>query len=140
LTLWGGLALWSLRSLRAHAVKAESVLDDDDDDEDEDEAEDDDRALTSVWSARNEAFAVGERGAIYHSDDGGRVWVRQETGSDEDLRAVWGTGGLVFAVGDGGHILCQRAPGVWDKQSSGVDEDLHAIWGTSVNDMWAAGD
>ena len=136
LVLWGGLALWTLRTVRAHAQNVEVAVEDDNDDDDNDE---DDRALTGVWSAGNEAFAVGERGAVYHSDDGGRVWVRQETGVDEDLRAVYGSHGHIFAVGDNGRILRQRAPGVWESLASGVDEDLHAVWGTG-SEIWAAGD
>src|SRR5207253_475917 len=109
--LWGGLALWTLRSVRASGGRVEAAADGDDDDDADDGA--DDRALTSVWSANNEAFAVGEQGAVYHSADAGRVWVRQETGVDDDLHAVWGGRAGIFAVGEGGRILRQRAPGVW---------------------------
>jgi photosystem II stability/assembly factor-like uncharacterized protein len=138
LVLWGGLALWTLRSVRAHAQRVDVAVGEDDDADDEDDDEED-GALTGVWSAGDEAWAVGERGAIYHSADGGRVWVRQETGVDDDLHAVWGARGTIIAVGDEGRILLSRAPGVWQAASSGVDEDLHAVWGAG-GELWAAGD
>src|SRR5437899_5300805 len=140
LVLWGGLALWTLRTVRAHAQRAEVATADDDDldDADDDADDEDDRALTGVWSAGSDAFAVGERGAVYHSGDGGRAWVRQETGVDDDLHAVWGAHGSIFAVGDGGRILRQRAPGVWEAQASGSGQDLHAVWGAG-GEIWAAG-
>jgi photosystem II stability/assembly factor-like uncharacterized protein len=137
--LWGGLALWTLRSGKAHTRIVVPQTDDEADEEDGEDDEDDDRGLSSVWSNGDEAFAVGERGAVYHSADGGRVWVRQETGVDEDLHAVWGDKSGVFAVGDDGRILRQTAPGVWQAEPSGSDEDLHAVWG-SGSDIWAAGD
>jgi len=145
--LWGGLALWTLRSVKAHSRIAAGNqngddLDGDDADEDSDDQNDndgEDRALTGVWSNGDEAFAVGERGAVYHSADAGRVWVRQETGVSEDLHAVWGGKHGVFAVGDGGRILRQQSPGVWQAEASGSEEDLHAVWGAG-GEIWAAGD
>jgi photosystem II stability/assembly factor-like uncharacterized protein len=143
LLVCGGMAFLTLRTLRAHAVVPAAAEPDEVaelDEVDDDLEDEEDRALTSIWSDKETAFAVGERGAVYHSTDGGRVWVRQETGVDEDLHAVWGVRGNVFAVGEAGRILRQKAEGVWESLVSGVDEDLHVVWGSSGDDVWAAGD
>jgi photosystem II stability/assembly factor-like uncharacterized protein len=143
LAAWCGCALWALHSLKAHALKIEiddeeTADGDDSDDDSDDQAE---SSFGAVWSQRDQAYAVGERGAVYHSGDGGRVWVRQETGVDDDLRAVWGARpGQVWAVGDGGRILHEVNDGVWRAEESGTDADLYAVWGTGADDLWAAGD
>jgi photosystem II stability/assembly factor-like uncharacterized protein len=139
LVVWGGLALWSLKTLRAHASNVEPMASIEEEDDAEDRDEEDDRGLTSVWSGGNEAFAVGERGVIWHSSDAGRVWVRQDTNVEEDLHAVFGVDGQIWAVGDEGTIVYQRAPGVWEKQASGVEEALHAVF-CNKDEVWAAGD
>jgi photosystem II stability/assembly factor-like uncharacterized protein len=145
LAAWCGCALWALHSLKAQALKIEtddeSVEADDNDDDGDADGDDERGSFGAVWSQRDQAYAVGERGAIFHSGDGGRVWVRQQTGVDEDLRAVWGARpGQVWAVGDEGRILHEVAPGVWRAEESGTDADLYAVWGSGADDLWAAGD
>ncbi len=156
LVVWCGCALWAVRSVRAHGRGPagnstddpaddngdtdDTVADADDDDVDSDDVDSDGQSMSALFSQLDEAYAVGERGAVYHSSDAGRVWVKQLTGVDEDLHAVWGAHGRIWAVGDGGRIVTLVADGVWRAQSSGVDADLHAVWGSSDDNLWAAGD
>jgi hypothetical protein len=61
-------------------------------------------ALYGVWgSATDDIFAVGASGMILHFD--GTGWSVEPSGTNADLRAVWGDSGEVFAVGAGGTIL-----------------------------------
>jgi photosystem II stability/assembly factor-like uncharacterized protein len=143
---WSGGVGWRLlQAARARSLPTASIERDEGDADDSDDHEGKEAgALSAVFSAGNEAFAVGEGGTILHSSDGGRVWSHEPTAVDDDLHAVWGTvgraGARVWAVGDQGRILHQRAPGVWAPQASGTEEDLHAIWGSSAEDLWVAGD
>jgi hypothetical protein len=54
------------------------------------------------------------------------------------LRAVWGTGTDVWAVGDGGTILHNSGTG-WQKETSGTSDDLYSVWGSGPTDVWAVG-
>jgi len=63
----------------------------------------------------------------------------QPTG--EDLKAIWGSGREVWAVGDAGTIVRSSDQGViWTLVDSGSARDLRAIWGSSAHDLWAVGD
>jgi len=54
-------------------------------------------------------WAVGSRGIILHTRDGGRTWQFQESGMDIDLVDVqYVSGNEVFALGNDGTILKQE--------------------------------
>ncbi len=97
--------------------------------------------LVAAWSNGAESFTVGEGGAILHSSDGGKSFFVEKSGSEADLRAVWGASASdVFAVGEGGTVVHQEAPGVWRVLRSGVEEDLNAVWGRDGRDVFVVGD
>src|SRR5438477_553202 len=72
--------------------------------------------LRAVWGAgRRDAFAVGDRGTIVVSDDGGMTWTTQPSGVTAALRAVWGSDASdVYAAGDRGTLLRLQG-GTWAK-------------------------
>ncbi|MFW5947495.1 MAG: WD40/YVTN/BNR-like repeat-containing protein, partial [Gemmatimonadota bacterium] len=65
--------------------------------------------IEGVWGAGQTWVAVGNRGAIFRSTDGGGSWaaVRSagETNEERGLLAVWGQGSTVVATGGDGTIL-----------------------------------
>jgi photosystem II stability/assembly factor-like uncharacterized protein len=71
------------------------------------------RLITGIARAGDRLVAVGQRGHIVHSDDGGRVWIQSLVPVSSDLTAVsfvdakvgYATGhdGIVLGTRDGGH-------------------------------------
>ena len=64
----------------------------------------------------------------------------QNTRDATALFKVWGFGGAVFAVGEGGLIL-QWSDGSWQARSAGAkaNDDFVSLWGTSADHMVAVG-
>jgi hypothetical protein len=56
------------------------------------------------------------------------------------LRDIWGAGGHIFAVGDGGTIVHHNGT-MWSDESagSGTMEELRGVWGPAADDFWAVG-
>ena len=79
--------------------------------------------------------AVGDRGEVV-TLSGGR-WTRGKAAT-VTLRAVWGDGGDLFAVGAGGMLL-RNSGGSWRLIRSDSYEDLWGIWGVSANNVIAVG-
>ncbi len=98
--------------------------------------------LLAVWAASpTDATAVGRGGVILHFD--GSFWTVQASGTTEDLRAVWGIAGQVWAAGDGGTVLrnsgtgwagAATVPALW----AGTNDRITGLWGTSPTDLYAA--
>ncbi len=88
------------------------------------------------WSGDN-LVGVGSKGLVVRSL--GESWATQESGVNEDLRAVHGIpGGSLVAVGDLGNIT--RYDGlVWRKMDSPVGGDLRSVWMLSEDEGWAVG-
>jgi len=88
------------------------------------------------WSGDN-LVGVGSKGLVVRSV--GEAWATQESGVNEDLRAVAGVpGGSVIAVGDLGNIT--RFDGiVWQPMTSPVAGDLRSVWMLSEGEGWAVG-
>ena len=83
-------------------------------------------------------WAVGERGNILHDD--GKGWGRSESGTGQDLYAVWAAGkDDVFAVGDKGTIRHFDGQ-AWGGQRSGTERKLLSVFGSGGRDVWVAGD
>lgn len=88
-----------------------------------------------------DGWAVGRFGVILHSDNGGKSWKRQDSGtrralaavsaSDREHALVVGNGGIVLATGDGGRI--------WRKQQSGTGNHLLDVQALSPADACAVG-
>lgn len=118
--------------------------------------------LTRVWRADADllsvsfinaqtGWAVGDRGAILHTPDGGSNWIAQESGVDCRLQSVhfidalqgWAAGGyydeyvhhsrgVVLRTVDGG--------ATWQIENAGLLPALRELRMTSAHDGWAAGD
>jgi hypothetical protein len=64
-----------------------------------------------------------------------------QSGTNEDLNAVWGSAGGVnaFVIGDGGTIL-HLDDSLWSAIASGTDKNLYGIWGSVGNyDLFVVG-
>ena len=81
--------------------------------------------FASIWgSPRGRAWAVGRLGSIIAS--GARLqgpWRSEPSGTGNDLHAVSGASGRVFAAGDGGTILVRRGQR-WKLAAGGVKQTL----------------
>lgn len=88
------------------------------------------------WSGDN-LVGVGSKGLVVRSL--GDAWATQESGVQEDLRAVHGVpGGTLIAVGDLGNAT--RWNGLtWEKMETPVTGDLRAVWMLSETEGWAVG-
>jgi len=86
-------------------------------------------------------YAVGARGTILLSTDGGKSWAAQSSGTVRDLFALWPRSpGEVVVVGGGGTILRTVNHGAsWLGEPSNTPADLHAIAGVAGGEAWAVG-
>ncbi len=111
-----------------------------------------DLTLVSLWgSSKNDVWAVGSRGAIFHWD--GSAWQRSDTGVDRVIRRVWGSGpGDVWAFSTLDEVL--HCSGWVDGQASwspvrfAMREDslllfadqlttpVVSVWGAGANDIY----
>ncbi len=90
----------------------------------------------------DEGWVVGTFGSIYYTADGGKGWVKQETGtlsplfsvSFADARHGWAVGkaGIVLHTADGGHT--------WRQKSVEAGKHLFAVDAVSPTIAWAVGD
>lgn len=61
--------------------------------------------LRAVWTDDSgQVYAVGDRGALVHSEDGA-VWSPVRTDTSNQLAAIWGSESAVFFAGDNGTLL-----------------------------------
>lgn len=95
------------------------------------------RPLNAVWvQSETSAFAVGGGGLVVRFD--GTRWAAMESGTTEDLHAIWGHGDQVRAVGSNGLVL------TWDGSewsAENVENTVfRAICGAGPDDVWALGD
>jgi hypothetical protein len=94
--------------------------------------------LFGVWGRNaSDVYAVGAHGTVVHYD--GTTWTSITTITDKnnDLRAVWGSDTVVYAVGGNGQIW--QLPDGTLVHSSG-SAVLTGIWGTSDHDVHVVGD
>lgn len=108
-----------------------------------------DLQLFSVWgSSRFLVLAVGSDGAILRTEDAGKTWSRQDSGTTAILFSVWGSGEQdIYAVGDNEHtkthgVFLHSADGgkTWtllDRKVTG--NGLRSVWGSGAKDVWAVG-
>lgn len=84
----------------------------------------------------SDIYAVGQEGVVLHYD--GQEWLREHSGTDRDLYAVWCSDtGRVFAVGY--DVITTRTHGSWAVESSVDDHWLRAVWGLADDDVYAGG-
>jgi photosystem II stability/assembly factor-like uncharacterized protein len=67
--------------------------------------------LRSVAGSGSTFVAVGARGAMLRSTDGGATWGDIDSGTMHHLSAIWGSDSLFVAVGSAGTILVSRDGG-----------------------------
>lgn len=112
----------------------------------------DDASLNDVAFVDAEyGWAVGNRGVILHTVDGGVSWQAQESGTDATLEAVhfvgrhvgYAVGGCAWPEGGGtsGVLLCTGDGGEhWETVSRDRTGWLHAVWGDSQGHGWVLGE
>jgi len=87
-----------------------------------------------LYCINNDVWVVGEFGKIFHTSNGGKDWIPQETGANKTLFDVFfdyfGDVKLGYVVGIDGLILHTRDGGAtWYQQESGTTENLFAVTG-----------
>ena len=96
--------------------------------------------LRSVWaSAPDDAWAVGELGALLHYD--GTGWRAAEQSAGATLNAVWGAArNKIWAVGDAGTVLFYDGVAWAPIPGLTVTANLLAVQGNAAgDDVWIAG-
>lgn len=85
------------------------------------------RALFAVDFDGREAYAVGNRGRILHSADGGASWAPEPVDSALAFLAVSARGGRSLAVGQMGQAARRGADGRWQAVDTGSGERLMGV-------------
>ena len=87
-------------------------------------------------------YAVGHKGTILHSDDGGTTWKSQVSGTNQSLMSVsFVTAQAGWAVGHKGTILHTDDGGTtWKTQASGTTQHLSSVTFATAQAGWAVGD
>jgi photosystem II stability/assembly factor-like uncharacterized protein len=103
-----------------------------------------DRDLYSIRFAPdgNTAWIVGEEGTILHSDDGGKTWTKQQSGTTKNLFKVAAVDAqTAVAVGADGTIVYTRDGGAnWRSSKSPKTISLFDVAFTDKNTGWVAGE
>jgi len=88
---------------------------------------------SGIWGpSANNLFVVGSSDVEPVARYNGSIWSQVPTGlpTNSHLNAVWGEGGAIYAVGDGGLIAeFISGSGQWPEMVSGTELDLNDIWG-----------
>lgn len=81
-----------------------------------------DDLLSVYFSSEKDGWACGRWGAVLYTVDGGKTWVRQNTGIDYTLTSIYFVDAKTgWAVGDEGTIIHTKDGGkTWEKQKSPV--------------------
>jgi photosystem II stability/assembly factor-like uncharacterized protein len=87
-------------------------------------------------------WIVGEKGMIIHTNDGGKTWERQGTGTEGDIKSVYFTNLLNgWAVGDKGLIVATDDGGKhWYLQESGIYSMLNGVFFSNSKEGWVVGE
>lgn len=86
----------------------------------------------------NRGIAVGEKGKIYLTQDAGRSWTAQNSGTAEDLTAIKRTrSGVLFIIGANGLVLRSANQGsTWTKLNLGITSELYSISIPHEDSVW----
>jgi photosystem II stability/assembly factor-like uncharacterized protein len=86
----------------------------------------------------NDGWACGRFGTVLRTSDGGKTWVRQDTGTDYTLSSIHFTDNKSgWAVGDEGAIIHTEDGGkTWTKQKSPVSYFLMAVHFADKRSGW----
>ncbi len=92
------------------------------------------------FPTEQDGWACGRWGTILHSEDGGRTWKRQQSGTDYTLSAIsFPDSRNGWAVGDAGTILHTKDGGMtWSKQKSPVPYFLFGVQFVTPQKGWIA--
>ncbi len=102
------------------------------------EAPPNDARLNDVWASGEDAFAVGEGGALLRRD-ATNGWTALDAGTDVDLNGVAGTAiNDVWAVGADG-VALHYDGAAWTATDTGVTEPLWAVFAPGSNAVYAVG-
>jgi photosystem II stability/assembly factor-like uncharacterized protein len=87
-------------------------------------------------------LAVGTRGSIWRSTDGGATWASPASGTTQALYDVdFATSSIVWAVGSAGTILRSTDAGItWSTMTSGTTQRLLSVDAPSATRVVSAGD
>ena len=96
--------------------------------------------LFGVWQGGDELVAVGGAGTTVDVIGGGMPTVAAWPGMSGAFRAVWGVGGTVYVVGDGGQILRRDGAGPWRATPLGAPVAIAAVWAAAADDVYLVGD
>jgi hypothetical protein len=102
-------------------------------------------SLNAVWApARDDAFVVGDSGAMLHWN--GTSWSAMASGTKVHLSGIWGSsatdawavGGGVTGAGDYSSLV--HWDGVsWKAIASATSVNLKSVWGAGAQEVWAVG-
>lgn len=99
--------------------------------------------LLDIWVLDEQrAWAVGRRGHILSTDDGGATWSHRITLPNHmlGLTKVWGLDDShIWAVGHSGRIVFYDGQ-TWWHQSTPVPSSLYGVWAGSPSDVWIVAD
>ena len=88
------------------------------------------RKLNSVYfTDPKNGWAVGDGGEVYFTNNGGKLWRRQNSGAAENLLDVRFADSLTgFAVGDKGTILRYNSNGSWSREPAVTSRRLERVF------------
>lgn len=91
---------------------------------------------------RNNGWIVGDEGTVFSTDNGGKSWTEQRSGTKAQLFNVSASDKyFVFAVGTGGTLVRSVNGGrTWERQPIGVSKDLNDIQFTEKDRAVITGD
>src|SRR6266436_6677421 len=94
-----------------------------------------------AFADANRGYAVGARGIILRTDDGGATWKDLESGLSGNLFAVAVDGrDEVIVTGDQGRIIYSKDGGAnWEIQPSITSVPLYSVAYRGGNNIWIAG-
>jgi hypothetical protein len=86
-------------------------------------------------------YAVGEKGIILRTDDGGRTWKDQESGARTNLFGISvASRDDVMVAGDMGRVLATRDGGLtWEATPTVTSSPLFAVAYHGGSNVWVAG-
>ena len=91
---------------------------------------------------RNTGWIVGIKGTIIHTVDGGKKWVKQESGTEKNLFSIsFADAKNGWVVGEFGTILHTTDGGEsWKSQSKDIDKILNSVCFIDVRNGWVIGE
>jgi photosystem II stability/assembly factor-like uncharacterized protein len=101
-----------------------------------------DDLFSVTFPSEKDGWASGRWGTVLHTSDGGKTWVRQQTGIDFTLSGIFFVDPQRgWAVGDEGTIIHTADGGkTWEKQKSPVSYFLMDVYFATPQKGWIVGE